>query len=127
MEASIEIEVDNQPDTFSLSGELCQVLGMKQGTRAAVMHTLWAYIKAHRLQVLLCFCILALTHPLTDTWKALSLSTSLSSSTCRLQVCLASACSVSLTELPTDDGMVTVNIKSPPSGLPCLCTLGLTQ
>lgn len=67
MEASIEIEVDNQPDTFSLSQELSQVLGMKQGTRAAVMHTLWAYIKAHRLQVCLAsaFWVL-LTDSLTD-------------------------------------------------------------
>ena len=51
VEASIEVQVDNQPHTFSLSAQLCQVVGMKQATRAAVMHTLWGYIRAHRLQV----------------------------------------------------------------------------
>lgn len=51
VEASIQIEIDNHPDTFTLSSQLSQLLGMKQGTRAAVLHTLWAYIKAHRLQV----------------------------------------------------------------------------
>ncbi len=51
MEVVLQIEVDNQPDRYTLSASLSAVLGMKQATRTTVLHTLWAYIKAHRLQV----------------------------------------------------------------------------
>ena len=53
MEVVLQIEVDNQPDRYTLSASLSAVLGLKQATRTTVLHTLWAYIKTHRLQVLL--------------------------------------------------------------------------
>ena len=51
VEVSLEIEVDNQPERYNLSASLSAVLGLKQATRAYVLHTLWTYIKLHRLQV----------------------------------------------------------------------------
>ena len=53
MEVALQIEVDNQPDRYTLSASLSAVLGLKQATRTTVLHTLWAYIKTHRLQVFL--------------------------------------------------------------------------
>jgi hypothetical protein len=53
VEVVLQIEVDNQPDRYTLSASLSAVLGLKQATRTTVLHTLWAYIKTHRLQVLL--------------------------------------------------------------------------
>lgn len=50
VEVVLQIEVDNQPDRYTLSASLSAVLGLKQATRTTVLHTLWAYIKAHRLQ-----------------------------------------------------------------------------
>ena len=52
MEVVLQIEVDNQPDRYTLSASLSAVLGLKLATRTTVLHTLWAYIKTHRLQVL---------------------------------------------------------------------------
>ena len=51
VEVSLEVEVDNQPERYTLSASLSAVLGLKQATRASVLHALWAYIKANRLQV----------------------------------------------------------------------------
>lgn len=51
VEVSLEVEVDNQPERHTLSASLSAVLGLKQATRASVLHALWAYIKANRLQV----------------------------------------------------------------------------
>lgn len=51
VEVSLEVEVDNQPERYTLSASLSAVLGLKQATRAGVLHALWAYIKANRLQV----------------------------------------------------------------------------
>ena len=53
VEVVLHIEVDNQPDRYTLSASLSAVLGLKQATRTTVLHTLWAYIKTHRLQVFL--------------------------------------------------------------------------
>ncbi|KAL3150613.1 hypothetical protein ABBQ32_000419 [Trebouxia sp. C0010 RCD-2024] len=50
VEVSLEVEVDNQPERYTLSASLSAVLGLKQATRAGVLHALWAYIKANRLQ-----------------------------------------------------------------------------
>ena len=51
VEVSLEVEVDNQPERYTLSASLSAVLGLKQATRASVLQALWAYIKANRLQV----------------------------------------------------------------------------
>ena len=51
VEIQLQIEVDNKPERYNLSASLSAVLGLKQATRATVLHTLWTYIKAHRLQV----------------------------------------------------------------------------
>ena len=51
VEVSLQIEVDNQPERYSLSASLSAVLGLQQATRPAVLHALWTYIKANRLQV----------------------------------------------------------------------------
>lgn len=50
VEVSLQIEVDNQPERYSLSASLSAVLGLQQATRPAVLHALWTYIKANRLQ-----------------------------------------------------------------------------
>lgn len=50
VEVQLQLEVDNQPERFNLSASLSAILGLKQATRASVLHTLWAYIKSHRLQ-----------------------------------------------------------------------------
>ena len=51
VDVSLEVEVDNQPERYTLSASLSAVLGLKQATRASVLQALWAYIKANRLQV----------------------------------------------------------------------------
>ena len=69
VEVQLQIEVDNQPERFNLSASLSAILGLKQATRASVLHTLWAYIKSHRLQVLQCLCtacLLGLQQLLTE-------------------------------------------------------------
>lgn len=58
VEVTLQVEVDNQPERYTLSASLSAVLGLRQATRSTVLHTLWAYIKRHRLQVtLLSFAI----------------------------------------------------------------------
>ena len=57
VEVSLEVEVDNQPERYTLSASLSAVLGLKQATRAGVLHALWAYIKANRLQVCILPCV----------------------------------------------------------------------
>ena len=51
VEVSLEVEVDNQPERYTLSASLSAVLGLKQATRASVLQALWTYIKSNRLQV----------------------------------------------------------------------------
>ena len=48
---TLEVELDSQPPIFDLSVQLVPLVGPRQATRTAVLNTLWAYIRLHKLQV----------------------------------------------------------------------------
>ena len=51
MKLTLEVELDSQPPIFDLSVQLVPLVGPRQATRTAVLNTLWAYIRLHKLQV----------------------------------------------------------------------------
>ena len=47
---TVEVEAEGFPDLCTLAPNLAELLGVQQASRAAVLHALWRYIQANKLQ-----------------------------------------------------------------------------